>query len=181
MRSIFVVLPIAFLALPVAANAPSPYAGERDRAVKALSAAEIDDLRQGRGMGLARAAELNSYPGPAHVLELKGELTLTPQQIERTEALRQKMSAEAKALGDTILQREAALDLLFREGKATETLVREVSTEIGVLQGKLRAVHLNTHIAMKALLSTEQVTAYDRLRGYSRSDAAPAGHGGHKH
>ena len=34
------------------------------------------DLRAGRGMGLALAAELNGYPGPAHVLELADKLDL---------------------------------------------------------------------------------------------------------
>jgi len=58
--------------------------------------------------------------------------------------------------------------------------VQRASIEIGELQGRLRAVHLNTHIEMKALLSAEQVAAYDRLRGYS-SGPGSKGHGGHKH
>ena len=45
--------------------------------IKSLTAQEIDDLRNGRGMGFAMAAELNSYPGPAHILELAGDLQLT--------------------------------------------------------------------------------------------------------
>ena len=36
--------------------------------IRGLSEQEIDDLTNGRGMGLARAAELNGYPGPLHVL-----------------------------------------------------------------------------------------------------------------
>ena len=47
-----------------------PYAGLQARPVKALSDQQIADLRAGRGMGLALAAELNGYPGPMHVLEL---------------------------------------------------------------------------------------------------------------
>ena len=43
----------------------SPYAGLQQRGVKALSDQQLGDLRAGRGMGLALAAELNGYPGPA--------------------------------------------------------------------------------------------------------------------
>ena len=55
----------------------SPYAGMQSRAVKALTDQQIADLRAGRGMGLALAAELNGYPGPMHVLELADRLSLS--------------------------------------------------------------------------------------------------------
>jgi hypothetical protein len=48
----------------------APYAGFQQRTIKALSDQEISDLRAGRGMGLALAAEMNGYPGPIHALEL---------------------------------------------------------------------------------------------------------------
>jgi len=54
----------------VFAAAPSPCAGEQDREIKALSATEIAGLREGRGMGYARAAGRDGHPGPGHVLEL---------------------------------------------------------------------------------------------------------------
>jgi hypothetical protein len=182
MRSIIAAFVLAMATAPAGANTPSPYAGQHDRPIKALSAEEIADLRQGRGMGMAKAAELNSYPGPLHALELRNELKLTPPQIERIQGLYVKMSREAKALGDAILQREAALDLLFGDGRASPAAVESATIEIGTLHGRLRAVHLLTHLEMKALLAAEQVAAYDRLRGYAKApDAKPAGHGGHKH
>lgn len=57
----------------------APYAGLQQRSVKALSDQQIGDLRAGRGMGLALAAELNGYPGPLHVLEFAEKLGLTAQ------------------------------------------------------------------------------------------------------
>ena len=42
----------------------SPYVGSEKRSLKALTDQQIADLRAGRGMGLALAAELNGYPGP---------------------------------------------------------------------------------------------------------------------
>src|SRR6266540_3233648 len=41
----------------------SPYAGQQTREIKSLSAQDIDDLLNARGMALAKAAELNGYPG----------------------------------------------------------------------------------------------------------------------
>jgi hypothetical protein len=52
----------------------SPYAGMQNRGLKALSEQQIEDLRGGRGMGMALAAELNGYPGPVRVVELASAL-----------------------------------------------------------------------------------------------------------
>src|SRR5687768_9981318 len=84
-----------------------PYAGFENRAIKALSDDEIADLRAGRGMGLALAAELNGYPGPSHVLEHAEALTLTPAQRQRTEAVFEAMKAEAVNLGERLIEQEA--------------------------------------------------------------------------
>lgn len=48
--------------------------------MKVLCDDQIADLIAGRGMGLALAAELNSYPGPSHVLELGDALGLTEKR-----------------------------------------------------------------------------------------------------
>jgi len=49
----------------------SPYAGQETREITALSAQEVDNLLNARGMALAKAAELNGYrrrrPGPRHL------------------------------------------------------------------------------------------------------------------
>ena len=52
----------------------APYAGLQKREIKALSDEQIKDLKSGKGMSLALAAELNGYPGPAHVLELADKI-----------------------------------------------------------------------------------------------------------
>jgi hypothetical protein len=51
-----------------------PYAGQQDRAIAGLSADEVKAFLDGRGMGLAKPAEVNGYPGPMHVLELADEV-----------------------------------------------------------------------------------------------------------
>jgi len=75
MRAIAVAATVLILT-SAATLAQSPYAGMQTRPIKALSAQQIDDLKAGRGMGLALAAELNGYPGPAHVLRLSDRLAL---------------------------------------------------------------------------------------------------------
>jgi hypothetical protein len=75
------VLAACTLALPVLADAPSaPYSGQQTRSIKALSSEDIAALLKGEGMGMAKAAELNGYPGPVHVLTLAKELKLTESQ-----------------------------------------------------------------------------------------------------
>ena len=61
----------------------------------------------GKGMGLAKAAELNGYPGPAHVLELAAQLDLTPEQKTKTEVLFKKMQARAIPLGKELVKESA--------------------------------------------------------------------------
>lgn len=163
------------IATPVAAQhdghgghpAPSPYADEAGRALKALSADEIDGLLAGRGMGLARAAELNGYPGPLHVLELADSLALSRQQRAEVERIHAAMQAEARALGAEVVEVERHLDALFAGGRATDEAVDRVTGHLGALRGRLRASHLRAHVATRGVLTAEQTAAYGRLRGYT--------------
>jgi hypothetical protein len=77
---------------------PQPYAGQHQREIKALSADEIKQYLAGAGMGYAKSAELNHYPGPGHALELADKLGLSDGQ-RRTRAL---LSAEQVARYDTL-------------------------------------------------------------------------------
>jgi len=63
----------------------SSYVGQEKRAIKALSEQEIADYLKGAGRGSSKAAELNHYPGPRHVLDAAQGLALTPEkQISHT-------------------------------------------------------------------------------------------------
>ena len=66
---------------PVAAQPASPYAGQERNDISALAPQDVNALLAGQGMGLAKAAELNGYPGPLHVIELAGPLSLTSEQL----------------------------------------------------------------------------------------------------
>src|SRR5437762_2003360 len=84
-----------------------PYAGQDRRDIKALSTAQLRDIADSRGMGMALPAELNGYPGPSHVLELADKLWLGVDQRVRTEALFQAMKHEARVAGAAFVEREA--------------------------------------------------------------------------
>lgn len=166
-------------ALPMAGiAADNPYAGQDRRQIKALSDQEIGDYVNGRGMGTSKAAEMNHYPGPRHVLEHATTLGLTPQQAESVRQAHDAMAGEARRIGQQIVDKEAALEALYASQQATPDNTRHVVREIAELQAAFRLAHLNAHLSMKQVLSAEQIALYDRVRGYDGTNAA--GHG-HKH
>jgi len=89
----------------------------------------------GEGMGFAKDAELNHYPGPRHVLDIADKLGLSPDQLAATRALFDDVHTKAQALGKQILAREDELETLFREQHADAGKVGQLTAEIANLQG----------------------------------------------
>lgn len=179
-------LALGVFAGPLAAAGPaSPYAGQETRTIKALSAQEVDAYLAGQGMGLAKAAELNGYPGPSHVLELAEPLQLSEVQRADTRALFVAMEDKARTLGRALVERERELDHLFASRSADRERLTRVLGEVGVLHAQVRGAHLEAHIEQARILSDEQIARYAQLRGYAgvtRSEPAhPAGGHGHRH
>ncbi len=162
---------------PLASAQHQPYGGLQVRPVKALSDQQMADLRAGRGMGLALAAELNGYPGPMHVLELAAPLALTDGQREQVARLFETMKSEAVALGERLIAAETDLDRQFASKAVTEASLVEGVGAIAAVQGALRAAHLKYHLATVAILTPGQVTRYGELRGYAGGGAP----GAHRH
>ncbi len=158
------------------ASAQSPYAGEELRSLKSLSPKEVESLRAGRGMGFAKLAELNHYPGPKHVLELADKLDLTPSQRARTESLFEEMRHNAVALGKKLLEAELELDEEFQQETIMADALKNALLGIGKIRAQLRYVHLEAHLRQRSLLTAEQIARYDELRGYR---GAAHDHNGH--
>ena len=164
-------------AVASAAEISSPYAGEETREIKALSRDEINGYPSGDGMSFAKAAELNHYPGPKHVLELADELQLSVEQRRRSQMIFDEMKAKAVSLGKQLVETEQLLDSRFAAANILDAELLQLVTEISVLHGKLRAVHLQAHLAERAVLSADQLRRYDALRGYQGSGTHGQHHG----
>ncbi|MGD8983024.1 MAG: hypothetical protein PVH99_03030 [Desulfobacteraceae bacterium] len=175
-------LVISIPCLALAQDRHSPYAGQEKREIKALSQEDIEGYLTGQGMGFAKTAELNHYPGPKHVLELAGKLDLEKVQIDQTKEAYNRMHKDAVSLGTTIVEKEGFLDHLFASGRIDAEKLRKITLEIGTLQGELRAVHLRAHLEMRRILTPHQIQRYDELRGYEGAGGEQkhrGHHGGH--
>jgi hypothetical protein len=162
----------ALLAIPLSAAGQAP-------AVRGLSREEVEDLREGRGMGLARAAELNDYPGPLHLLDAAdtGALALTAAQREAVERLFAQMSEAARRLGAEILIAEAELEADFRRHQVGPGRLDARLGRLASLRAELRGVHLQAHVGTRALLTEAQLARYREIRGYAKPTPRP----GHPH
>jgi Spy/CpxP family protein refolding chaperone len=165
-RGAVALLALIAFAPPALAQSHQPYAGLEVRPIKALSEQQIADLRAGRGMGLALAAELNGYPGPMHVLEMADALDLSSQQRAKMQELFAAMKAEAVPLGGQLIAQEAELDKAFANKTITAATLAASTEAIGATHSALRQTHLKYHLSTVEVLTPAQVQRYGELRGY---------------
>ena len=128
-------------------------------------AAEFEHVvGEGRGFGMAFAADQNGYPGPMHVLELKDRLQLTAEQEAKVQALMHAMFAESRPKSARLLEAEVKLRRLFADGAAADSQVRAAVAEVERARSDVRLVHLLTHLKTRDLLSADQRRIYHALR-----------------
>lgn len=144
----------------------SHYTGQHHRAIKSLSPEDLSELRRGGGWGLAKAAELNGMPGPAHLLELKDEIALTPDQITAIEGLFLDMQRQAITAGEELIRLEQQLDHAFKSRQITDQGLRDLLSHIARVREELRYIHLSTHLKTPEILTAAQIDKYNILRGY---------------
>lgn len=145
----------------------SPYADTQSSEIPSLTQAEIDGFRAGEGMGLARPAELNHFPGPKHVLELQGELSLSAEQAMSIAGIGEAMTERASAKGEQILMIARHMDEAFGSASITPETLTRMTAHLATLKGELQAIHLLAHLETSAALTPEQVALYDELRGHA--------------
>jgi len=163
-------------ATPSATGDMSPYVPLVHSPIRGLTPEQIDAYATGKGASMALPAELNGYPGPAHVLELAEPLELTAQQREAMELLRDEMRASAVARGEELLALHKALDDGFRNGTLDEASLGRLLEDIARADARLRFVHLRTHFDAAELLTPHQRALYVEMRGYGRGDHASHSH-----
>jgi len=121
-------------------------------------------VADGRGAGLAFAADQNGYPGPLHVLELKDTLRLTSEQETRVRALLEAMFAEARPRAARLAEAEARLQRIFAENGAEAGTVRTAVAAAEHARAELRLAHVLTHLRTHDVLTEDQRQLYHRLR-----------------
>jgi len=165
MKAQLVCVCVALLVCGSSGNAreASTPAGQATSEIKSLSVPEIQGYLEGRGMGLAKVAELNGYPGPAHVLELATQLQLTPQQRAKAEHLKRSMKTAVR-YGHWLVEAERRLNALFAKGEADDEKITHLVRQIGALEAEIRLVHLRAHIDMRRLLTADQIKKYEQER-----------------
>ncbi len=154
-----------------------PYAGQQSRTIASLSADDVKQLEKGAGWGFAKPAELNGYPGPAHVLELADKLELTAEQKAQTQSIFDAMNKAARDIGVRFIAAEKAVDGVFQSGPATPEQLATRIRSAAETKAELRLVHLKAHIEQTKLLTDAQRKRYAELRGYGKGEHGS--HGGH--
>jgi len=137
---------------------------EGHRAAQACATEFEKVLGEGRGFGLAFAADQNGYPGPMHVLELKDRLALTPDQEAKVQALMHAMFAESRPKSRRLLEAEAKLRRLFAGRAADDAAVRAAVAEAERARSDVRLVHLLTHLKTRDVLTADQRRIYHEAR-----------------
>ena len=167
----FAAIALAVLVLDTVAHAApqhhhSAYSGQQHRSIKSLSPKDLEELRRGGGWGLAKAAELNGMPGPAHLLELKDKIALTPDQSAAIKTLFSEMRRQAIAKGKQLIELEKQLDHAFKTRHITDQRLRALLSKISETRKELRYIHLSTHLKTPKILTETQINKYNNLRGY---------------
>lgn len=146
----------------------SPYADgyDPDAPLRALGAELVEQILLGQGASLALPAELNGLPGPRHVLGLADQLDLSPNQQTQVQDIFDRYLADAIPAGERYLAAAQALEEELRSGAISEEELSELVTEASRLEGELVTSHLTAHLRTAAILTPEQIAAYNQLRGY---------------
>ena len=136
--SLLLAMPNLIAAAETTGDHLSKYAGQENWIIKSLSPDDITELRSGSGWGLAKAAELNGVPGPAHLLEMKDKIPLTDDQVTIIDEIYKQMKKQAIQQGKRLIALEQDLELLFRSGTITKGALRSSLNKIAIARMELR-------------------------------------------
>ncbi len=172
MKIILLVPPLLILGFAAQASEAqhshtSKYAGHEKQTIKSLSPGDIAELKRGGGWGLAKAAELNGVPGPFHLLKMKHAIHLSDVQVSAISIIYERMKSRAIQQGETLIALERDLETHFRNRTITDAILRASLKAIAEARRELRYIHLATHLKTPKILTRDQISKYNALRGYS--------------
>jgi len=113
---------------------------------------------------MALVAELNHYPSPQKVIELKKQLGLTPDELLKVTAINTELIRKKKEMGRFIIKNERALDSLFRLKRLDDGTLIFYTNRFGLYQGELRNAILQAYIKIGVILTADQVKKYHKLQ-----------------
>jgi hypothetical protein len=90
---------------------------------------------------MALLAELNSYPGPRHVLDLSSELGLTSEQQKQIEQIYEEMKEQAIPLSLQFIEIEREMDQKFIDKTIAPDELSKLIQQSGEVHWKLRNTH----------------------------------------
>lgn len=118
--------------------------------------------------------------GPIHLLELQMAIGLTGNQAQRIEVLYRVMKARAMTPGARLIELERGLNDSFANGPVTRNVLDARLSKIAAVRKALRLTHLEMNLHTSALLTRQQIAAYNRFRGYTAAgDHDSSRHHGH--
>jgi Spy/CpxP family protein refolding chaperone len=133
-----------------------------------------EGLRQGLGMGLAKPADNNGYPGPRHVLDAADKLQLTAEQRQRITQLVAQMKTEAIPAATKLLADEAALEQLFVDKGANPENIAAAAKKAAESQAAVQTIHLRYHLLTRDLLTPAQIAQYAALQNQPMKAPSPS-------
>jgi Spy/CpxP family protein refolding chaperone len=100
-------------------------------------------------------------------LDLTNELKLSDEQRKNITTIYDDMKEKAIELGQKIVNIERIANEEFVNKSITDTQMKQLILKSSEIYRQLRYTHLNTHLRMLDILTPEQITLYNNLRGYS--------------
>ena len=117
------------------------------------------------GFFLVRALRSRTALSPRHT---PGRKSVRSRLSLRRSSFR-TMETEAITLGKQLIERERELDDMFASKTITKDKLQQSLQAIASLRGRIRQVHLPTHLVQAEILNADQIDKYDERRGYTRS------------
>jgi len=122
------------------------YVAQASREIKNFSAQDVQQIKQGKGWGMAKSAEFNGYPGPRHVLDMAEKLALSAEQTRAVKDIFEAMQVKAMAAGDAYLAAERQLDQGFLHNQINAESLRELVDTSLQARADLRYIHQGTYM-----------------------------------
>jgi Spy/CpxP family protein refolding chaperone len=140
-------------------------------AVVAPNARAQDECMAGTPAGAQRESEARRRVGSrGGLLRI---LNLTPEQRARIGAIRRETEPQGRLLGARLREARRALDEAIYAAAPDEAVIEERVRELGAAQTALVRLRSLTELRIRRVLSPEQLHAFRRLQGETRTRRQP--------